>query len=524
MESTAIANGTRTAPRLPLPLFRLGDERLARLVRRGDERAFGLLYERYHQPLYRYLRSLLGQDADAQDALQSTFASAFGALRVGRRDAPLRPWLFRIAHNHAISAMRRRRPEDELTEVLTSPSPSPEEQVAERERLGQLMADLRELSDRQRGALVMRELSGLAHEDVACALEISVGAAKQSVFEARRALTEFAEGRAMACEEIQRVISDRDKRALRGRRVRAHLRSCAACAAFGVSIEARRADLRALSPALPAAAASALFARIAGAGFGHGGGGGAGGGVLGGVTGKTAGVVMSGKALSTGVAVLATAAVGTTGVIHQIDAGHGSYRSGTKLSIDRRSAAGASTRSGSVTVRLEPRSSASRPARMHLLTGRGAVGSAPLTSSAGAGAKHGLPPSATPAFSPSGGVVSHSNGAASNPRAHPVTGRSGSAGAPGSRGARGGGRATGLGHATHRASTPASSSRRASRPGSSSRRASTPGSSSRRASTPVSSSRGGSPGGSRRDRGVQVAPNLAAARALPQIKQAHSTP
>jgi RNA polymerase sigma factor (sigma-70 family) len=126
------------------------------------------------------------------DALQSTFASAFRALKAGRRDAPLRPWLFRIAHNHAISALRRRRPQDELTESLAS-RPSLEEQAAERERLERLVSDLRELSDRQRGALVMRELSGLTHEDIACALDISIGAAKQAVFEARRALAEFAE-------------------------------------------------------------------------------------------------------------------------------------------------------------------------------------------------------------------------------------------------------------------------------------------------------------------------------------------
>jgi len=90
MEASASAIGTRFAPRIPAALFRLGDERLARLVAVGHERAFALLYERYHQPLYRYLRSMLGQDADAQDALQSAFASAFAALKAGRRNAPLR--------------------------------------------------------------------------------------------------------------------------------------------------------------------------------------------------------------------------------------------------------------------------------------------------------------------------------------------------------------------------------------------------------------------------------------------------
>ncbi|HEX9054897.1 MAG TPA: sigma factor, partial [Gemmatimonadales bacterium] len=69
------------------------DERLAQLVATGDEQAFATLYDRYHQRLYRYCRSMLGNDADAQDALQSTFAGAFTALAESRRDAPVRPWL-----------------------------------------------------------------------------------------------------------------------------------------------------------------------------------------------------------------------------------------------------------------------------------------------------------------------------------------------------------------------------------------------------------------------------------------------
>ncbi len=70
------------------------------------------------------------------------------------------------------------------------------EEAAERhERLRQLVADLRELPERQRAALLMRELSGLSHEEIALALQTTVGAAKQTIFEARRTLTELEEGR-----------------------------------------------------------------------------------------------------------------------------------------------------------------------------------------------------------------------------------------------------------------------------------------------------------------------------------------
>jgi RNA polymerase sigma factor (sigma-70 family) len=305
---------------LPAPLGLLSDERLARLVGQGNERAFNTLYSRYHQALYRYCHSMVRSEADAQDALQSTFMSALTALRRSQRDAPLRPWLYRIAHNESISLLRRRRTTDELPETMESAGPSVEDAVEDRARLTLLVSDLRSLPERQRGALVMRELSGLSHEELAQALGISVGAAKQSVFEARQAMQEFAEGRAMACSEIQRVISDGDKRALRGRRIRAHLRECSNCEGFAGAIPERRAALLALSPALPAVAASGLLAKVTGA-VHHGGNGG---GALAGAGGKTLGVALSAKSVATGIAIVATATVGTVGAVEVVShSGHG---------------------------------------------------------------------------------------------------------------------------------------------------------------------------------------------------------
>jgi RNA polymerase sigma factor (sigma-70 family) len=315
MEAQMIGSARASAGRPPLPLSLVGDERLARLVAgEGSERAFAMLYGRYHQMLYRYCRSMLRNDADAQDALQSTFAGALVALRRGQRDAPLRPWLFRIAHNESVSLLRRRRPECELSEAGEYSTASVEERAEERARLSRLVADLAELPERQRGALVMRELSGLSHEEIAVALGTSVGAAKQTIFEARRSLLEFSEGRAMACEEVRRTISDADGRALRGRRVRAHLRDCSGCAAFAAAIPARGADLRAIAPPLPALAAAGLLARAAGGGSGHGAGGA--GGLAAGAAGKTVGLAFAGKALA-GVAIVATATVGATGVLRR---------------------------------------------------------------------------------------------------------------------------------------------------------------------------------------------------------------
>jgi len=312
MDAPTIAAGRAPASGLSVRLALLGDERLARLVGNGSERAFASLYERYHQPLYRYCRSIVRDDTDAQDALQSALASAFVALKRGQRDAPLRPWLFRIAHNEAISLIRRRAGTGELTDAPEQCAASAEDRAGERARLALLVADLRELPDRQRGALLMRELSGLSHEEIAIALDTSVGVTKQAIFEARRGLLEFGEGRSMQCEDVRRTVSDGDRRALRGRRVRAHLRDCALCAAFAAAIPGRSGDLQAVVPALAPAASAAMLARVVGAGSGHGAGGGAGA-VAAGAAGKTVGATLAAKALL-GTAVLVTAAAGVTGV------------------------------------------------------------------------------------------------------------------------------------------------------------------------------------------------------------------
>jgi RNA polymerase sigma factor (sigma-70 family) len=286
-----------------LPLGR-GDERLARLVGTGHDRAFAMLFERYHQPLYRYCRSLVRNDEDAQDALQSTMIRALVALRSGQRDAPLRPWLYRIAHNESISLLRRRPATDELGDAVACTSLSPEEDVAQRERLATLVADLQELPERQRGALVMRELAGLAHTEIATTLGISVGAAKQTIFEARCGLAEFTEGRAMACDDVLRAISDGDGRGLRGRRIRAHLRACATCSMFTAAIPSRERDLAALAPPVAPLAAAGLMTQLLGAGTSHGAGGS---GVAVAAAGKSVSVALAAKA-AVGIAIVATAA------------------------------------------------------------------------------------------------------------------------------------------------------------------------------------------------------------------------
>lgn len=292
----------------------LSDERLTRRACGGDERAFTAIFRRYHQPLYRFCLSIVGNPEDAQDALQNTMVKVLRALPGEERTIELKPWLYRIAHNESIDLLRRRRETRELDTEQAAPGHGLAEDAVTRDRLRRLLADLRELPERQREVLVMRELSGLEFEEIGAALGTTDAVARQTLYEARQSLRQMAEGREMSCDEVTRALSDGDGRVIRRRDVRAHLRSCADCRAFRDEIKHRQYDLAALSP-LPAIVAAGMLQGLAG------GSGAAGGGlaaVLGGGAAKTVSAGAAAKGIAT-VAVAAAVGVGAadrTGVIH----------------------------------------------------------------------------------------------------------------------------------------------------------------------------------------------------------------
>jgi RNA polymerase sigma factor (sigma-70 family) len=241
------------------PALRLRPTSVRAQAARHDAATFESVYEHHHQALYRYCRSMLRNEEDAHDALQSTMTKALAALRDEERDFELRPWLFRIAHNEAVSRLRQRRETVSLEVAGGLGADSLPQAVEDRERIATLRADLRDLPERQRAALVLRELCGLGHQEIAAVLDTTASAVKQSIFEARTALHEFDEGRAMVCAEVQRALSDGDGRVLRARRMRAHVRSCKPCRRFKARLAQRPSDLAALAPALPASAGGALL-------------------------------------------------------------------------------------------------------------------------------------------------------------------------------------------------------------------------------------------------------------------------
>ena len=290
------------------------DDRLAARAAKGDRHAFAELYRRHHQRLYRYCLSLVGDPEDAADALQTTMAKALTALEQGEAVRGVRPWLFRIAHNAAIDLVRSRRartPLDEIDEIETSAltTPSAASEAQSRVALAEVVSDIRELPERQRSALVMRELSELSYAEIAAALDTSQLAARQLVHQARSRLHDQRDGRTMDCDTVRRGLGETDGRRPRDRQMRAHLAACQGCETFASSIRSRRSALAAFAPPLAPLAASDILAGLIESSSTQGGGVAAGGVTAGAA--KLAGA--SAAAKIAGTAVVGAAAVAAVG-------------------------------------------------------------------------------------------------------------------------------------------------------------------------------------------------------------------
>jgi len=164
------------------------DRRLVDLVRDGYDGAFEEIVRRYRRPLDRFAAAIVG--GRSEDVTQDAFSKALMALRGSRAEIELRPWLYRIVRNTALNDLRDRGPlAEELPETLAGAGSAASE-VEAREELSELMGRLQALPESQRAALVMRELEGLSHDEIAAALGVSGGAARQAIYRARATLRE----------------------------------------------------------------------------------------------------------------------------------------------------------------------------------------------------------------------------------------------------------------------------------------------------------------------------------------------
>ncbi|HYK82823.1 MAG TPA: sigma-70 family RNA polymerase sigma factor [Gemmatimonadales bacterium] len=180
-------------PQLPREAARIAQQDEATLVakaRAGDRAAFGVLVERYAAAARRVARAVLGDPDDADDAAQDALLSALVKLEQYDPRRPFGPWLLRIVANAATDRRRRRtvRRAEPLEPGRVAGGTRPDT-TAERHALAQRLREaLAQLPERRRLAVVLFDVEGYSHAEIAGILGIPEGTVRSEVFHARRQL------------------------------------------------------------------------------------------------------------------------------------------------------------------------------------------------------------------------------------------------------------------------------------------------------------------------------------------------
>jgi len=143
--------------------------------------------------LHRYCARLMGSVIEGEDVVQDTFARAFVALDGLQEDAPLRAWLFKIAHNRALDllrarAIRRAEPIEAAHEVADPDIPDPVEAMMRREAVETAVSRFAELSTVQRSVVILKDVLDQSLEEIAAMLDLTVNAVKAHLSRGRARL------------------------------------------------------------------------------------------------------------------------------------------------------------------------------------------------------------------------------------------------------------------------------------------------------------------------------------------------
>jgi RNA polymerase sigma-70 factor (ECF subfamily) len=168
-------SGSSKGPRVEEP-----DPAVVRAAMAGDLAAFERLVRSYQAHVWRFLRHLLGDAALAEDVTQETFLRLYQRLPSFAWRSKFSTWVFRVARNAGIDALRAARRRDRLLEALAPPAPAPSPHAR-----AEVLAAVASLSPKLREALLLVEVFGFSYREAAEVLRVPDGTVKSRVFQAR---------------------------------------------------------------------------------------------------------------------------------------------------------------------------------------------------------------------------------------------------------------------------------------------------------------------------------------------------
>ena len=167
-----------------------GDGELVRRARKGDEAAFGLLVRRYQRAAYSVAYSVTRRHEDAEDAAQESFLVALERLEECRTPDRFAGWLMTIVRNRSRNLVRREslRETDPVPLGASARGPTPDRVTETQELRGRLQEALTGLPEVQREIVLLHDLEGWKHREIAERLELPSGTVRSHLHFARKAL------------------------------------------------------------------------------------------------------------------------------------------------------------------------------------------------------------------------------------------------------------------------------------------------------------------------------------------------
>ncbi len=168
----------------------MDDATLVELARSGDGEAFGQLVTRYRRAAYLVALSVIGRPEDAEDAAQEAFLVALKRLDDCRRPSRFGGWLMTIVRNRSNNLVRREalRAMDPIPFSARSNSPTPEREAELSELRDEIAAALAELPEVQRQIVLLHDLEGWRHREIAQRLGLPAGTVRSHLHYARKSL------------------------------------------------------------------------------------------------------------------------------------------------------------------------------------------------------------------------------------------------------------------------------------------------------------------------------------------------
>ncbi len=263
---------------------------------------------------------MLSSREDAEDVLQEVFAAAFNAILADAREINVRPWLYRIARNRSLNHLRKATAVgvDSMDVHYADNGISTSDEVLRRERFKQLIADVQQLPESQRTALLLREIDALSYEQISEAMETTIPSVKSLLVRARISLAEASEARELTCADVRVKLGEAAEGIAKiSAPARRHMRTCDRCRAFRKRLKANNVALAAVMPVGGLLVVKKVLSSKLGAGAHVAGGAGAGASAAAGSSGAAGGIATAGAGAiaSKAVAGLAAAALVTAGAM-----------------------------------------------------------------------------------------------------------------------------------------------------------------------------------------------------------------